>query len=182
MKNSKKHKISNLGYYYWNDLWFSDAYLELTKSARNLLHCLFSELRWTGKGKNKQYTNNGSVSFTERQFKDQFRSSSQTYLNARNQLIVVGFIKQTYRGGMCRGDMAKYEVLCVDGVKLENQRWLNYPKENWMDQIPRSKDTLVGNKTRFKKGVSGRKKSITTLKNNTLNGTILPKDFDPNLL
>ena len=165
MNNGKNHKIPNLGFYYKNDLWFSKAYQNLTKSARNLLHCLISELRWSGKGRKKKFTNNGKVSFTERQFKDQFEYSSQTYLSARDQLIEVGLIRQTYRGGMCRGDMAQYEILCVDSTPLDRKRWLKYPKNNWADEIPIVKEYSVGKKTRWKKGQSGRNNLKPTLNN-----------------
>ena len=42
---------------------------------------------------------NDSISFTEIQFREFFGYCSATYLKARNQLIKVGLIKQTYRGG-----------------------------------------------------------------------------------
>jgi len=168
IRNGKRnHAIPNGGYYYNNDLFFSAAYQELTISSRNLLHCLISELRWTRNRRKKQFTNNGEISFTEKQFKEQFGSCSQTYLSARNQLIEVGLIKQTYRGGMCRGDMAKYKILCIEGIKLNDKRWLRFPEENWKCEIPKSKNTLVGINTRFKKGVSGRTKTKSTLKKYT---------------
>ena len=163
MNNGKNHKIPNLGFYYKNDLWFSKAYQDLTKSARNLLHCLISELRWSGKGRKKKFTNNGKVSFTERQFKDQLGYSSQTYLSARDQLIEVGLIRQTYRGGYGRGDMARYKILCVEGVMLDHQRWRKYPQENWVHEIPKPKKQLVGVKTQFKKGRTGRKVKATLI-------------------
>jgi len=156
IRNGKRnHAIPNGGYYYNNDLFFSAAYQELTISSRNLLHCLISELRWTRNRLKKQFTNNGEISFTEKQFKEQFGSCSQTYLTARNQLIEVGLIKQTYRGGICRGDMAKYKILCVTGLKPDEQRWLQYPQENWKRDVPKFKSTNVGKQTRFKKRGSG---------------------------
>ena len=35
------------GYYYNNELYYSEAYRFLSKAARDLLHCLLNELRWT---------------------------------------------------------------------------------------------------------------------------------------
>ena len=114
------------------------------------------ELRWTGKGRKKMWTNNGDLSFTEVQFKNQNEVCSSTYLNARNKLIEVGLIKQTYRGGMCRGDMAKYKLLFVNDIFPGEERWKRYPEENWAHEIPKRKKQLVGIKTRWKKGQSGR--------------------------
>ena len=159
-----KDKIApNGGYYYNNELWYSKAYQELRKSSRELLHCFCNELRWSGKGKDRTYVNNGKLSFTEIQFKVRYGSCSATYLTARNQLIKCGFIRQTYRGGYARGDMAKYEVLIVSGVKLQDQRWRKYPEKNWEGDIPKPKKQLVGVATQFKKGKSG-KKTKSTLK------------------
>ena len=50
-------------------------------------------------------------------------------------------------------------------------RWKLYPKENWKNEIPKEKDTLVGVKTRFKKKPTPRDK--------TLNGTKPPKELYP---
>ena len=97
----------------------------------NLLQCLATELRYTGKAKQKKYTNNGYLSYTETQFTNQFGYQKQTYLDARNKLIEVGLIKQTYRGGNYRGDMAKYKLLFIKGVPIQEQRWRNYPSKNW---------------------------------------------------
>ena len=147
---------------YTNELYFSPAYQSLSKSARNLFHCFMNELRFTN-GKYKkpsEYSNNGEVSFTVVQFKKIFDVSTQTYFNARDQLIEVGLLKQTYRGGMCRGDCARYRLL-IDGVRQESQRWRRYPEENWAKDIPKPKKQLVGVKTQFKKGKSGRKTKAT---------------------
>ena len=157
-----------------NRLYWSPAYQSLTKSAQNLMWCMYAELRFTGsrKKKNFSYTNNGKISFTETEFKKQGLGASQTYLNARNQLIRVGFIKKTYSGGMTKGDMNKYKLLWIDSVKHEEMRWKRYPKENWEKELPIKKNNMVGRDTRFKK-------SISTLKNKTLNGVISPNELDP---
>lgn len=164
-----KYRASPIGgFYYCNELWFSKAYQKLTQSSRNLLHCFIIARNWKGKGKKKEITNNGKISFTEVQYKEVFGSSS-SYLKSRNQLIECGFIKQTYRGGMCRGDMAEYEILCLEGAPRAKQRWLHYPVDNWKDEIPSYKKQQVGIRTRWKKGHSGRN-SKTTLLKDTLNG------------
>ena len=155
-----------------NSLYWSAAYQKLTPSARNLMWCMFAELRWIGKLKNKQYTNNGQISFSEKEFKDNGLGCSSTYEKSRNLLIEVGFIKITYRGGMARGDMNKYRLLWVQGVQLDQKRWKRYPEENWEHEIPRIKDYIVGKETRFKK------KSYT-LKKHTLNAADPPSKVDP---
>ena len=155
------------GYFFRAELLFSDAYMDLPKSGRDLLHCLVFELKFV-KNKRKgrySYPNNGSVSFTEIQFKEEFGSASNTYITARNRLIHNGLIKQIYRGGFGAGDMATYKVLITPDLNPREMRWLRYPDENWEHEIPRSK-TRIGIKTRFK--------SKTTLKKSTLNGELHP--------
>ena len=164
----KKRRLSRNAYFSFKaELLFSGAYQELPKSARDLLHCLVFELRFNRYKKNKRiiYPNNGSVSFTEIQFKEEFGCASNTYITARNRLIRNGLIKQTYRGGFHRGDMATYKVLITPDLNPREMRWLRYPDENWEHAIPRSK-TRIGIKTRFK--------SKTTLKKSTLNGDLHP--------
>ena len=153
-------------------LFWSEAYQYLSKSAVNLMMCFYTELRWSGKGKKRVYTNNGAISFSEAEFKANKLGASQTYINARNQLIRVGFIKVTYRGGMSRGDMNKYKLLWVDGVQHDKMRWKLYPDEDWEHEIPKVKDYTVGRKTRFKK-------KNNTLQKYTLNGTNPPKELYP---
>ena len=150
-------KSLNGGYYYSNELWFSEAYKSLPVSARNLLQCFVTELRWEESGANKKYFNNGQISFTEVEFKKHGLGCSQTYLTARNQLIEVGFMKRTRRGGMCPGSMAEYKLLITDGCLSTEMRWKRYPEESWAHEIPESKKQLVGVQTQWKKGQSGRK-------------------------
>ena len=161
-----KDKIQpRVGFYYTNELWYSSAYQKLTLAARELLHCFISELRWSwikvGGKKSKRHNNNGVVSFTEIQFKQRYGKCSATYLSARNQLIEYGFIIQTYRGGVGRGDRATYKVLCADDIRIDRQRWRKYPQDNWTHDIPKPKKQLVGVKTQFKKGKTGRKIKAT---------------------
>jgi hypothetical protein len=145
------------GAWYQNELYFSPAYQSLTNSARNLFHCMYNELKWKGAGQKREFTNNGEISLTEIQFKKMYNCCSSTYLTARNQLIEVGLITQTYRGGMCRGDMAKYKILALTYLSSKEQRWQQYPERNWESEIPKSKGMTVGKETRWKKGHSGRK-------------------------
>jgi hypothetical protein len=153
-------------------LYWSEAYQALNISARNLMMCFQTELKWSGKGKKRIFTNNGEISFSEAEFKYNKLGVSQTYINARNKLIEVGFIKVTYRGGMARGDMNQYKLLWVDGVKHNKMRWKRYPEENWAHEIPKVKDYAVGRATRFKK-------LKNTLEDKTLNGANPPSELDP---
>ena len=144
-----------------NKLIWSEAYQSLTQSAQNLLWCFLAELKFTGSRKKKtfEYTNNGKISFTEYEWKKQGLGASQTYINARNSLIKVGFIICTYRGGRASGDMNKYKILVTDDLASRSeQRWKRYPLENWDHEIPKIKEYIVGKETRFKK-------SNNTLKN-----------------
>lgn len=159
---TKYHASPKGGFYYRNDLYFSIAYQALNKSSRDLLHCLIIERRWNQK--TKEITNNSSISFTQVQFKEIFGYSKATYINARNQLIECGLIKQIERGGMCRGDMAKYKILCLEGAPFGEQKWIDYPEKNWSDEIPKPKKQLIGKDTQWKKGQSGRKLKPTLLK------------------
>ena len=164
----KKRKLSGKeGYFFKAELLFSDAYVDLPKSARDLLHCLVFELKFVRNKRTGRYSypNNGSVSFTEIQFKKEFSYVSNTYLLARNRLIRNGLIRQTYQGGTCRGDMATYKILITSDLNPREMRWLQYPDKNWGHEIPRSK-TKIGIKTRFK--------SKTTLKKSTLNSELHP--------
>ncbi len=137
--------------------------------------CFYTELRFTGKGKKKQFTNNGEVSFSEAEFKANGLGCSATYIKARNQLIKVGFIKVTHRGGMGKGVRNLYKLLWCGGALHSEMRWKRYPDENWEQEIPKVKDYIVGRETRFKK-------SKPTLQKHTLNGTNSPIKVDPSML
>ena len=147
----------NKGCFYRNDLWFSPAYQSLSLSSRDLLQCLVTEINKVKVKRDWKSFRNGELSFTESDYIKMTGRSKQTYLNARNQLIETGFIHRTHRGGNCRGDRAMYLVLIDKDIKIENQCWRKYPKENWTDKIPKSKGSAIGKETRFKKGQSARK-------------------------
>ena len=144
----------NKGCFYRNELWFSPAYQSLSLSSRDLLQCLITEINKVNvKGEWVSFRN-GELSFTESDYIKMTGRSKQTYLNARNQLIETGFIKMTHRGGNCRGDRAMYRVLIADDVRIEHQRWREYPEQNY--EIPKSRGLTIGKETRFKKGQSAR--------------------------
>ena len=160
-----------------NNFYWSEAFQSLTKSAQNLLFCMIAELKYIGKRGSKKnpfrYTNSGRISFSETEFFKQGLGASGTYNSAKKQLIKVGLIKITYRGGFARGDMNTYQLLLnSEMVPQHKQRWRRYPNENWEHEIPKVKDYAVGKETRFKK-------KNNTLKNNTLNGINPPKELDP---
>ena len=159
------------GFYYANNFYYSPAYQSLTKNGRNLLHDLIAEIDWAnknfgGRGKKWCATNKGELSFSESQFRKRYQTnSSSCYLNARNKLIEVGLIRQTYRGGKFRGDMSKYKMLFVVGVLTTEQRWKRFPSENWEAEIPKSPKNLIGKNTRFKQ-----KSKVTPLEKGGING------------
>ena len=161
-----------------NEMYWSKAYQSLTLKARNLLWCMVAELKFTGKRGSKKhpfsYTNNGRIAFTEYEWKKQRLGASATYLNARNQLIRVGFISITYKGGFACGDMNRYRLLFIEGVNRDEKRWKRYPDDNWENEIIRIKDFSVGKGTRFKK-------LKNTLVNDTHKGTDPPEELVPYL-
>ena len=178
VKNSK-------GFYYTNDVWFSTAYQSLSKGARDLLQCMLTEFRRNQmKVKSNRFSkdwvviNNGEISFTEIDFKKLTGKCSSTYLKARNKLIEVGFIEIKYRGGFGVGDRAKYKLFVGTNLKKEEERWRRYPNENWAHEIPKPKKQMIGVKTQWKKGQSGRKIKAT-LQKHTLNSTYHPIKVDP---
>ena len=146
----------NKGCFYRNELWFSHAYQHLNKSSRDLLQCLYTEINKAQvKGKWKE-CRNGYLSFVESDYRKLTGRCKQTYLTARNQLIEVGLIKMTHRGGACRGDRAMYCVLIAKDVRKEHQRWRRYPEENWANEIPKSRGLTIGKTTQWKKGQTSR--------------------------
>ena len=67
--------------------------------------------------------------------------------------------------------MNTYKLLFVEGIPQLGKRWKKYPKENWKEDLKKSKSYLIGVSTRFKK-------KNNTLKNNTHKGTNLPKELE----
>lgn len=167
----KQSVIPEKGAFYWNEFWFSKAYLTLPNKARDLLQCMLTELwkKHISIRRRKQWAviNNGEISFTESSFRKLTGSSKETYRRSIHQLIGRGLIEVTYQGGSGQGDRSRYKVLAIREVPKEKQKWRSYPKEDWYDDIPRAPNNGVGNNTRWKKGVSGRNLK-TTLTTDTL--------------
>lgn len=166
----KPYVIPEKGNYYWNECWFSKSYLTLPAKARDLLMCLLTELKKekvrVGKREKWAIVNNGDVSFTESSFRKLVGCSKETYRRSIHQLIGRGLIELTYQGGNGQGDRSKYKVLAIREVPKVQQKWRNYPIEDWYDDIPRAPNNGVGKNTRWEKGTSGRN-SKTTLTNDT---------------
>jgi len=159
--NKLRKKIPRHGFYYPVFMRLSPAYQELTISARNLLYLLAITAKYDWVKNEKHYRNNGRIGFPESEFIRYCNCVSQTYYNARDQLITVGFIKQTRQGGFGPGDYATYKLLFLDDVPKRERRWKRYPEKNWANQIPKSKHSKIGKDTRFKKGVANRKPKAT---------------------
>ena len=146
------------GCFYRNDVWFSPAYQRLTISARDLLQCLWTEIKKREIRKEWKLFENGNLSFTEREYKQLTGRCSKTYQNARDLLIEVGFIEITHRGGSGKGDRSMYKILFgIKDMPLSKEKWRRYPDENWKSEIPKSNGLTIGKDTRWKKGQSGRK-------------------------
>ena len=89
---------------YTNELYFSPAYQSLSKSARNLFHCLRNELRWP-KGQHKKkraYTNNGDVSCTIVQFREKRSGGGPSLMNAGVYLMEMDILEHLDRGQSSR--------------------------------------------------------------------------------
>ena len=148
------------GWYYKNEVWFSEAFKKLPRSAIDLLQCFATEIRKKqSKRKNGKWeiTNNGELSCTESQFRKLTGYSKGTYIKVRNLLIEHGFLKITYQGGGGSGDRSMYKLLICDDVPEEKQRWRKYPNESWKHEVPKRENNLIGKKTQWKKGQYARK-------------------------
>ncbi|MBT5068515.1 MAG: hypothetical protein HOM59_00525 [Candidatus Marinimicrobia bacterium] len=175
---NKKVKM-NKGCFYRNYVWFSKAYQDLSISARDLLQCIWTEINKKEIKGEWISQRNGKLSFPYSQFKEMTGRSKQTYTNARNQLIKVGFIKCTKRGGSGKGNMSQYKVLFgITDMPKEDERWRKYPLETWSHEIKKYPKQLIGKKTRFQKGKSGRNLK-STLSELNLEKPERPNGFDP---
>ena len=156
-----RKKIPKHGFYLSVDLALSPAFLDLNESSIRLLyHFALASKYHTVKGE-KHYRNNGKIGLPESEFRRIYNYSSQTYYNARDQLIRNGFIKQIIQGGYGPGDYAKYKLLYLPDVPVSHQRWRNFPDKTYEKDIPKRKNATIGEKTRFKKGVPNRKLKST---------------------
>ena len=153
--------IPRHGFYLSVDLASSPAYLDLHESSRALFYhfAIAAKFDWV-KGE-KHHRNNGRIGFPESEFRKYYDCVSQTYYNARDQLIKNGFIVQTRQGGYGPKDYATYKLLYLNDVLKNHQRWRDYPDKTWEKDIPKSKHSVIGKDTRFKKGVANRKPKAT---------------------
>ena len=144
------------------------------------MQCLVTEINKVKNKKTKKWmeTRNGELSFTESQYRSLTGRSKGTYINAIKTLICRGFIKVTHRGGGGRGDRSTYKVLVSEELRKDEQRWRRYPTENWEHAIPKAKNNLVGKKTQWKKGQSGRKLDPTLSDYTHINDSP-PNGLDP---
>ena len=156
-----RKKIPRHGFYYPVFMRLSPAYQELPISARNLLYLMAITAKYDIVKNEKHHRNNGRIGLPESEFRRYYNCASQTYYNARDQLITNGLIKQTKQGGFGPGDYATYKLLFLPDVRSSHQRWRKYPEKNWEHEIPKSKHSVIGKDTRFKKGVANRKPKAT---------------------
>ena len=156
-----REKIPRHGFYYPVFMRLSPAYRELAISARDLLYFMAITAKFDWVRNEKQYRNNGRIGLPESEFRRYYNCAKQTYYNARDQLITNGLIKQTKQGGFGPGDYATYKLLFLPDVRSSHQRWRKYPEKNWEHEIPKSKHSVIGKDTRFKKGVANRKPKAT---------------------
>ena len=145
------------GWYYRNEVWFSEAFKKLPRSAIDLLQCFATEIRKKQKGRKWPIVNNGEISVTQSQFLKLTGYSKSTYIKERNRLIEHGFLIITYLGGGGSGDRSLYKLLICDDIPKEKQRWRRYPKEDWKHEVPKHENNLIGKKTQWKKGQYARK-------------------------
>ena len=159
------------------ELYDSVAYQSLLRPARNLFEFLLRERRYRGKGKKRQWLNNGEIKLNRIQFIKIYGNCIQTVNKARNQLITVGLIKIERIGGAGRGDMNEYSIL-YESYPL-HQRWKEYPEKNWEDEVPKSPNKSLGKK--WEKGESGnpKYKKRPSLSEQPLNGGKLSTNVTP---
>ena len=158
-----RKNIGNHGLYLSGELFLSPAYLTLNDSSLKLLFMFSLEAKYHIVKGMKHYKENGQIGFSETKYRKLFYCASQTYYNARDQLITNGFIIQTVQGGYKPGDYAKYKLLFLPDVPERHQRWRYFPDKTYEKDIPKRKLSSLGEKTRFKAGIANRKVK-TTLK------------------
>ena len=149
------------GWYYRNEVWFSEAFKKLPRSAIDLLQCFATEIRKKQQGRKWTIVNNGELSVTQSQFLKLTGYSKSTYIKERNRLIEHGFLIITYLGGGGSGDRSLYKLLICEDIPKEKQRWRRYPKQDWKHEVPKRENNLIGKRTQWKKGQSGKKINYT---------------------
>lgn len=180
------NKFKGFGIYISPELFNSKAWNNIGIYAHKLFIELHNGLRYKRNKKDGvNFTNNGELSFKQAEYCKKHRCCKETYTKARNELIKVGLIRITHRGGNGKGDYTTYKLTyCNNTHPLPNNdtpRWKHYDgeKNNWEKEIPKSKHK-VGINTRFKQGESGRyRNKSSTLSKPTLNGTNHPIESYP---
>ena len=130
----------------------SIAWNSLSISEIRVFIYLWSCLVWK-KDKKKSYpVNNGDIEVSTIKMRDKIGISKQTCSKAIHKLIEVGLVRLTRTGEnkVCH----KYKIL-YNIVPQKEERWKKYPDRNWKNECPRSPNTLVGKKTRFKSHPNG---------------------------
>ena len=127
----------------------SEAWNSLTNNQIKVFIYLWSCLVWYRDKKKKiSYpSNNGDIKRSSVKMRMDLNISKQTCSKAIHQLIKVGFIRLTRVGEnkVCH----KYKIL-YEVVPQAEQRWKKYPEQDWENECPKTPNTLVGVKTRFK--------------------------------
>tara|TARA_R100000655_G_scaffold110038_1_gene167132 strand:+ start:1438 stop:1908 length:471 start_codon:yes stop_codon:yes gene_type:complete len=127
----------------------SEAWNSLTNNQIKVFIYLWSCLVWYRDKKKKiSYpSNNGDIKRSSVKMRIDLNISKQTCSKAIHQLIKVGFIRLTRVGEnkVCH----KYKIL-YEVVPQAEQRWKKYPEQDWENECPKTPNTLVGVKTRFK--------------------------------
>ena len=162
------------GLYLTPELQNSKAWKYLGKYAIHLFFDLHNELKYKFKDsynpikgrmkKERVYSNNGNIAFTQVQFCKKYACVKDTYTNARNQLIYVGLITITHLGGFGKGDVTKYKLEYVqhNNKSLSKGKWCDFDGDkNWEADIQKASKKLVGKKSQWKKGETGRKNIFT---------------------
>ncbi len=178
----KTKRTTKYGFYYPNEVVFSQAFREVIKTEYAFLYLQFllTELKLEKQNGKRIYVNNGEISCPHSQFKlltvnikQPNGCSKQAHQNVRDLLITVGFIEITKQGGRCRGDRHQYRILLekCGNVTREEERWRVYPRENWENEVPKNPNNLIGVETRFRNN--------STLTDCALNGSNPPNGVDP---
>ena len=132
------------------ELWESKAWNSLTLAQIRVFIYLWSCLQWNRADKKKKKAsyprNNGDIEVSSVKMGKELDISKTTCSKAVHKLIEVGLIRLTRVGEnkVCHKYRILYEV-----VASFEERWRNYPQQNWKKECPKSPNTLIGLKTRF---------------------------------
>tara|TARA_Y100001968_G_scaffold80794_1_gene71923 strand:+ start:395 stop:919 length:525 start_codon:yes stop_codon:yes gene_type:complete len=129
----------------------SQSYRELTKSELEIFIYIRACLKYANTGKKRKVkweaSNNGDIEISMEKMRKKISISKQTCSKGVHKLIKVGFIKLTRLGRNKTCHM--YKVL-YDVVPQSEERWRKYPEQDWEHECPKTPNTLIGVKTRFK--------------------------------